>query len=165
MSTPQADGSEKLWPLIRHLRYPVLTTRSRDGTLQSRPVAMQNREMDGLDFLWLFTQRDSAQVDDLQWESSAGIVFTDAQKGAYIAILGSAAVVGDIGRKRALWSPQAPDCFAGPDDPGLALIRVRIIQADHWDVESNSATRVFKLDTSPPAFKVAIAWGSSRAVH
>jgi general stress protein 26 len=165
MSTPKADASEKLWPLIRHLRYPVLTTRSRDGALHSRPVALQNRELDGLDFLWLFAQRESAQVDDLQWDSSAGIVFTDANKGAYVVIFGSAAVVGDIGRKRALWSPQAPRCFAGPEDPGLALIRVRIIQADHWNVESNSATRIFKLDNSPPPFKVAIVLGSSGVVH
>jgi general stress protein 26 len=143
----------------------VLTTRSSTGILQSRPVAMQNRELDGFDFLWLFTQRESVQVEDLQWDSSVGIVFTDAPKGTYVVILGSAAVVGDIGRKRALWSPQAPSCFAGPEDPGLALIRVRIIQADHWDVEKNSATRIFKLDNSPPPLKVAVVRDSSGAVH
>lgn len=158
-------GLAAFWPLISNLRYPVLTTRRTDGGLQSRPVPLQNRESDRSDFLWFFMPSDSPQVDDVQWDSSVSIVFADPHNAAYVAVFGSAAVVEDAPRKRLLWSAEAASGFTGPDDPGLALVRVRIIQADHWKVESNSATPIFKLDNSVLSFKPAYDRGSNGAMH
>lgn len=152
--SPEAASSdhshaEKLWSMIKDVRYPVITTHRSDGGLQSRPMTMQNRDSDPLDFLWFFAPRDSDQVADLQWDSSVSIVFANLANGAYVVVFGSASVVEDAARKRQLWSPQAQAWFpGGPDDPAMALVRVRIIQADCWDVERNSATHLFKLDTS-----------------
>ena len=164
MSTTQA-GLSALWPLIRGLRNPILTTRRTNGGLQSRPVAMQNRETDRLDFLWFFIPADSPQVDDLQWDSAVSIVFADAHKAACVAVFGSAAVVDDTARKRVFWSAEAASRFTGPDDPELALVRVRIIQADHWEVERNAATPIFKLDNSVLTPKPASDRSSSGAMH
>ena len=155
MSMPDAkhadhDQAQKLWSLIKEVRYPVITTHRSDGGLQSRPMTMQNRDSDPLDFLWFFAPRDSDQVADLQWDSSVSIVFSDPGRGAYVVVFGSASVVEDAARKRQLWSQEAQSWFsAGPDDPAMALVRVRIIQADCWDVTSNTVTHLFKLDTSP----------------
>jgi len=165
MPTSKPGSVDELWPFIRNLRYPVLTTRRADGRLRSRPVAMQNSDSESLDFLWLFTQRNAGQVEDLQWDTSASIVFAEAQSAACVAVFGSAAVIGDISRKESLWSHEAGSCFAGPDDPGLALLRVRIVQADHWDVEKNSATRIFRLDDSTLPFRITPDRGRSGAIH
>ena len=67
MSMPDAkhadhDQAQKLWSLIKEVRYPVITTHRSDGGLQSRPMTMQNRDSDPLDFLWFFAPRDSDQV-------------------------------------------------------------------------------------------------------
>jgi general stress protein 26 len=63
-------------------------------------------------------------------------------------------VVEDPARKKMLWSAEAASWFeGGPEDPGLALIRVRIIQADCWDVESNQVTPLFILDNGTMPFK------------
>ena len=154
MTTSKAGPAENLWSLIKDLRYPVLTTRQANGGLQSRPMSMQNRDTDPLDFLWFFAPRECEQVDDLQWDSSVNIVFADPGKSAYVAVFGSAAVVEDAARKKALWSPNASSWFAGgPEDPGLALVRVRIIQADCWDVERNAVTHLFKLDNMATRYK------------
>jgi len=165
MPTSKELPADKLWPLIRNLRYPVLTTRRPDGGLRSRPVAMQNRDSERLDFLWLFTQRNGGQVEDLQWDTSASIVFAEAHHAAFVAVFGSAAVLEDSSRKKALWSPEAASGFAGPDDPGLALVRVRIIQADHWDVEKNAATRIFRLADSTSPSRIIPDRGRSGAIH
>jgi general stress protein 26 len=166
MTTSKAGPTENLWSLIKDLRYPVLTTRRTDGGLQSRPMTMQNRDSDPLDFLWFFTPRDSEQVDDLQWDSSVSIVFADPGKPAYVAVFGSAAVVEDASRKKVLWSAQAASWFAGgPEDPGLALVRVRIIQADCWDAESNTVTHLFKLDNGARPYKPPFDQRSSSAMR
>ena len=62
----------------------------------------------------------------------------------------------DAGRKRQLWSPEAESWFpGGPDDPAMALVRVRIIQADCWDVRRNAVNHLFKLDTSAMTYRPA----------
>jgi general stress protein 26 len=140
--------------LIKDVRYPIVTTHRSDGSLQSRPLTLQNRDADPLGFLWLFAPRDSDQVADLQWDSSVSIVFADPGKESYVAVFGSASVVEDAGRKRQLWSQEAQSWFAGgPDDPSAALVRVRIIQADCWDVTRNVTEHLFKLDTSAMPYR------------
>jgi general stress protein 26 len=170
MSTPetaQTDNghAERLWSLIKDVRYPVMTTHRSDGGLQARPMSMQNRESDPLDFLWLFTPRDSEQVEDLQWDSSVSIVFAEPVKSVYVMVFGSASVVEDTGRKRQLWSPDDLTWFPeGPDDPNMALVRVRIIQADCWDVKRNAVNHLFKLDTSAMTYRPA-GQGSGMTRH
>jgi general stress protein 26 len=165
VSTSKQGPTESLWSLIKHLRYPMLTTRRANGALQSRPMAMQNRDSDPLDFLWFFTPRECEQVGDLQWDSSVGIVFADPRNSAYVAVFGSAAVVEDASRKKALWSEQASSWFTGPDDPGLALVRVRIIEANCWDVGSNSVTHLFKLNNAAMPYKPPFDQAGSGAMR
>jgi general stress protein 26 len=166
MSTPLSAPTEKLWSLIREIRFPVFTTRRSDGGLQSRPMTMQNRDSDPLDFLWFFAPRDSDQVADLQWDSSVSIIFADPRNQAYVAVFGSASVVEDPSRKKLLWSKEAQSWFPeGPDDPALSLIRVRIIQADCWDVTRNSVAHLFKLDTSAMTHRSADQSGNGAMHH
>lgn len=149
MPIPQ-PSTEHLWALIKDTRFPVFTTRRSDGGLQSRPMIMQNREWQPLDYLWFFTTRDSDQVADLQWDSSVSIIYAHSDNLAYVAVFGSASVIEDTARKRLLWSPEAASWFSGgPEDPGMALVRVRIIQADCWDVRRNAVTELFRLHTPP----------------
>ena len=149
-----SDKTKTLHDLIKDVRFPVMTTHRSDGSLQARPMSMQNRESDPLDFLWLFAPRNSEQVEDLQWDSSVSIVFTESANSVYVVVFGSASVVEDSGRKRQLWSPEAQSWFpGGPDDPTMALVRVRIIQADCWDVKRNAVNHLFKLDTSAMTYR------------
>ena len=165
MAIPHTGPTERLWSLIKDIRFPVLTTRSSDGGLQSRPMTMQNRDSDPLDYLWFFTPRNSDQVNDLQWDSSVSIIFARSGSLAYVAVFGSASVIEDAGRKKQLWSSEAESWYAGPDDPVLALIRVRIIQADCWDVQQNSVTHLYRLDTSPITCPPAPEQGSSGTIR
>lgn len=149
MPIPQAALLDKFWPLVKDIRVPVVTTRRSDGSLQSRPMSMQNRDGDPLDYLWFFTPRDSDQVSDLQWDSSVSVIFADPANWSYVTVFGSGSVVEDPSRKRSLWSREAESWFpAGPDDAALALVRVRIVKADNWDAKRNILTPIFKLDTS-----------------
>jgi general stress protein 26 len=166
MSVSGDSLNEKLWSLIKHLRFPIMISSSFDRELLSRPVAMQNQDSRRLDFLWIFTRRDCAQVEHLQWDSSVSLVFCDPATAARVTVFGSAAVVEDPVRKRALWTPAAASWFpGGPEDPTLALVRVRIIEAHFWDLESSSGSRIFKLDTSPLSHALPSTWGSASAMR
>jgi general stress protein 26 len=164
MPSPQPSTSEQLWALIKDTRFPVLTTRRSDGGLLSRPVIMQNRDWQPLDYLWFFAPRDSDQVADLQWDSSVSIIYAHSDNRAYVAVFGSASVIEDTARKRLLWSPEAASWFSGgPEDPGLALVRVRIIQADCWDVRRNAVTELFRLHMPPQSTPLSPEQDSSDA--
>jgi general stress protein 26 len=74
-------------------------------------------------------------------------------------------VVDDRARKKMLWSAEAATWFqGGPEDPELALIRVRIIQADCWDVESNQMTPLFILESATMPFKSPFDQGNRRSL-
>jgi general stress protein 26 len=166
MSASGDPLNEELWSLIKHLRFPMMISSSFDRELVSRPVAMQNQDSRRLDFLWIFTRRDCEQVEHLQWDSSVSLVFSDPAAAARVTVFGSAALVEDSARKRALWTQGAASWFpGGPEDPTLGLVRVRIIEAYSWDLESNTGTRLFKLDTSPMSYALPSTWGSASAMR
>ena len=56
---------ETLWEMIHGIRFAMLTTRSADGALRSRPLTTQNRSLEAVDpVLWFFVTRDSEVAAD-----------------------------------------------------------------------------------------------------
>ena len=62
----ETNSPEKLWDLIRHIRFAMFTTRHENGHLHSRPMTTQNGKDDEDDRLWFFMSRrgDPVGVDD-----------------------------------------------------------------------------------------------------
>ncbi len=57
---------------------------------------------------------------------------------------GRADVVEDREKAKELWSPLVKAWFPqGPEDPNLALIRVRVESADYWDVKSSKLVQLY----------------------
>ena len=152
------SSPEKLWDLIRHIRFAMFTTRhSGNGHLHSRPMTTQNGKDDEGDRLWFFMSRRSDPVSDLESEPTVNISYADPGADSYVSVSGTARVVEDKAKVRALWSKMTQAWFpGGVDDPDLALIEVDIAHAHYWDVKDNKATQVFKmakaaLTGKPPA--------------
>ena len=129
---------EKLGELIKDTRIAMVTTVQPDGALHTRPLATLRYENDGQ--LWFYTAIDSAKVDEVSNDIRASVAFADIEQDAYVAASGVAEVVNDRQRIRDLWTTFAKPWFPeGPDDPNLALLRVRVERAEYWTSPGKAA--------------------------
>lgn len=138
---------QRLWHLIRDIRFGMLTTRHGDGQLRSRPMTTQNRVLDDAQpVLWFFVSRRSEPGVDLQDDGAVNIAYASPDKDRYVSISGYARFVQDPARVRELWNTAAEAWFpAGPDDPDLGLLAVHIEHAEYWDVQDSKMVQLFKM--------------------
>jgi general stress protein 26 len=146
MHTPESDNMAKLWELIADIRFAMFTTHHRNGHLHSRPMTTQNSSGDHDTKLWFFTSRQSETMAELDGDASVNIAYAHPGKDSYVSVSGTASVVDDLAKKRALWSKQTEAWFPdGPTDPKLVLLRVDISHAHFWDVHENKLVQLFEM--------------------
>ena len=131
----QAERTQKLWQLVRTIKIAMVTTR--DGTvLRSRPMECIQTEEDGI--LWFFTGASSPKTAEVAGEHEVCLSFVDKPDQNYVSISGFASVVRDTVKARELWTEEQRTWYPqGLDDPELALLKVRVQQAEYWDRPSS----------------------------
>ena len=142
----QRLAREKLWQLIKEIRFSMFTVRHANGHLHSRPMTTQNTSVEDDSSLWFFMSRGSEPVADLCREGSVNVAYADVGADSYVSVSGNATVVEDLAKKRQLWSKMAQAWFpGGAEDPDLALVQVKISHADYWDVKENKLVQLMKI--------------------
>ena len=140
---------EKLWSLIKDVKFAMFTTQHANGHLHSRPMTTQNGRVDEDDSLWFFMPRSSEPVHDIAAQPAVNIGYADPGDDNYVSVSGEAAVVDDREKKQQLWSKMTEAWFPkGIDDPDLTLVRVRITHADYWLSKDNKLTQLLKMATA-----------------
>ncbi len=123
----------RLAALVRQMKIGMRTTIEAAGSLRSRPL--ETVEVDAQGRLWFFT--DAASPKSARAEAGdhqVNLSYADPRDEDFASISGTARVVRDPDKARALWSPQLNRWFPrGLEDPGLALLEVRIDKAEYWD--------------------------------
>lgn len=128
----RSEHLRKLAELIEDVEVAMLTTRTPDGRLVTRPLATQKVEFDG--DLWFATSVDSGKVDEILQDPQVGVAYANPARNVYVSVSGRASIVDDRARIDALWSPAMKVFFPrGKDDPELRLIRVEAETAEYWD--------------------------------
>ena len=118
------EGLKKIGDLISEIRFAMLTTAAQDGTFDSRPMATQKKQFDGV--LWFLTAQDSRKVDE-------------------IAIKGRANVSRDKATIHELWNPMYNAWFpGGEDDPQIRVLRVDVDEAEYWEASDSKIVRSLK---------------------
>lgn len=141
-----AAEREKLWALIKDIRFAMFTTRHHNGHLHSRPMTTQNSALEEDSSLWFFMSRTGEPVADLVTDPIVNVVYADPGEDSYVSVSGIAAVIEDGARKRHLWGKLNEAWFpGGPTDPDLALVQVRIVHANYWDVKESQIVQLFKM--------------------
>jgi general stress protein 26 len=141
-----AQAHEQLWELIKDIRFAMFTVRDGSGHLTSRPMTTQNTASDEDSSLWFFMSRTSATVADLAGDPAVNVAYADPKKDSYVSVSGNARVSDDTAKKHKLWTKLTQAWFpAGPTDPDLALVQVKISHAEYWDVDCNQAVQLFKM--------------------
>ena len=130
MSDESTRPATKVAELLKDQRFGMLTTTDSDGTLMSRPMAMQEVEFDG--DLWFFAARDSRKITQLSTHSQVNVAVGSSD--SWISLTGTGVVVTDVAKKRELWNSVVEAWFPdGPDDDGVVLLKVTGDSAEYWD--------------------------------
>lgn len=135
-----AEEQQEIWRKAEKLRFAMMTTRSSDATLGSRPMTLQGVDGDGT--LWFFTSADTQLVEDVHEDRAVNVAFADPGDDFYLSISGIGHFIDDRQKVEALWTPMAAAWFDGPTDPKLAMLRVQPERVDYW---KNDAGRLVQM--------------------
>lgn len=161
-----ANARQKLWDLIKDIRFAMFTTRHANGHLHSRPMTTQNRAIDEDDRLWFFMPRHAEPAVDLGLETEVNVAYADPGSDAYVSVSGRARIVHDQAKARQLWTKVAEAWFpGGPEDPELALVEVRITHAHYWDVKSSKIVQLYAMAVAALTGKAPARLGDSAEVR
>lgn len=141
------DEIGKLRETIGEIRFAMLTTIENDGTLRSRPMAVQQTEADA--DLWFFTYGEAPKADEVRRDDRVNVSFSDNDDNRWVSVSGKAEVVRDRAKLEELWKPILKAWFPkGLDEPDLALLKVNVEQAEYWDSASSTMVQLVGLVTS-----------------
>lgn len=125
-----AQDIPKFVELVEGARTCMFTTVDADGTIVSRPMAVQAVDDDAT--VWFMAFADSPKVDQLTHRPQVNLSF--GQGDTWVSASGTAHLVDDDAKKEELWSPFAQAWFqCEPTDPKVALIRVDTTGGEYWD--------------------------------
>jgi len=139
--TSANENVAKIAKQIKGIRIAMLTTVALDGSLHSRPMAVQEQEFDG--DLWFFTGKNSVKVDELEANDRVNVAFVSPDDNRYVSITGKAKLVLDQAKIDELYSPAIKAWFPdGKDDPNIALLHVDPTVAEYWDSPNSKLIQV-----------------------
>ncbi|MBN9240454.1 MAG: hypothetical protein BGO97_12130 [Micrococcales bacterium 70-64] len=128
--------------IIKATRFATVTTRTRDGDLVSRPLAVLPHDFDGT--VWFFTQDPSPKTDDIAGDPHVNVAYADG--ASVVSLSGTARVDRDQARIDQFWNPWAEAWFeGGRQDPSVALLRVDATSAEFWHIDKPAVVRGFEV--------------------
>jgi general stress protein 26 len=139
MATRQLSAAEKqahLVELIRDFDTAMLVTRTADGSLRSRPLAIAEvvaeGDGDGEGYMYFATSIESGKVHEVEDDAHVNVVLQDGKR--FVSISGVARIVRDRALIDRLYSEAWKVWFPkGKGDPTLALLEVDATAAEYWD--------------------------------
>lgn len=121
---------QKLIDLIKDFENAMLVTRSHDGTLVARPMAVADATESG--DLWFVTDRHSGKITDLTVDADVAVTMQSDRK--FVTLSGKCRVVDDPSKIESLWKEVWKVWFPeGKTDPSLVLLKVETTHGEYWD--------------------------------
>jgi general stress protein 26 len=132
-TTPERKDA---WQHIEHTRIAFLATLSEANGFRARPLTTQKVEVESR--LWFFVARDGDLAHEIATNPRVLVTYTNEDDAFYAALTGTARVVVDAERARAMWSALNEAWFpGGPEDPNLAMVRVDVDHGETWEPTTN----------------------------
>lgn len=124
------NNQEELVELLRGFSTAMLITKTPEGEILSRPMAIA--KIDANAEIWFVTDQHSRKMIDLSNDQRVGLTFQ--KNNRFIAMSGNASVSFDRNQIEALWQESWLAWFpAGAEDPSLCLLHVLPTYAEYWD--------------------------------
>jgi general stress protein 26 len=138
----RAAALAELGRLIDGIPVAMVTTRTDDEMLGSRPMLLEKLEPDGS--LTFLTHLSSAKVHEVAHDPRVNVAFVSDKGDRFVSVSGHATATHAPSRMRALWKPTYRAWFpGGADDPDSAIFSVRIERIEYWDVPTNRLVRLW----------------------
>ena len=134
--------SDRAWEVIEKVAVAMLTTRTSNGELRSRPVEARPNRDEGC--LYIVTDLRSAKEHEIERDPHIGLTFIDQQSNAYLAIAGRATVITDRTTIKHYWRSTDSMWWEGPADPNVCVVRAELTSGSIWDGPSSKAVEVFE---------------------
>ena len=112
---------DRLYQLIEDIEVAMLTTRRRDGSLVSRPMATQRRS-EGAHF-WSVTEEGSPKIGEIALDPNVNLSYYKARTKEWVSVSGSGRISRDRSKIRELYEPSWKVWF--PDQGGSTQRRSR----------------------------------------
>ena len=129
---------EKLVEMIKDIDLCMLTTIDESDDLHSRPMSL-NGDVDESGNLWFFTSSKSHKASEIERSPNVNVSFADLKGQRYVSISGTAELVEDRAKIKELWKPVLKAWFPdGPNQPDVALLKVKVKKAEYWDGPSST---------------------------
>lgn len=136
------DDLDTIRTILSAGRIASVTTQTSDGSLVSRPLALQDREFGG--HLYFFTQHPSPKTDDIAVNPNVNVSVDDGKGN--LSLSGTATVSRDPALIDELWNPFAESWFEkGREDPSVALLHVEVKTAEYWSMDKPAVARGFEI--------------------
>lgn len=117
--------------LLGHFKYGMLVTYNPESGAHVRPMAVVEMEADC--DVWLLTHEPSGKTEDIHFRREVCLSFQNDPL-LYVVLYGSAEVVHDTEKIYRVWREEyRPWLPGGPEDPGVALIRVDAHRGEFWN--------------------------------
>jgi general stress protein 26 len=137
MNDSNAMTLKELAQAMRDLDFAMLTTRTEDGSMATRPMSNNGEvEYDGDSYYFAWEQ--SRMVRDIEATPQVGLSFQDSRAGEdkrpfFVGVQGDATVIKDKAAFAEHWSSDLDRWFPeGVDTPGLAMLKVRAHRIHYW---------------------------------
>jgi general stress protein 26 len=133
---------KKVADLIRGIKFAMLTTVAKDGSLRSRPMTTQDEDFDG--DLRFFTRADATPFLESVDHPSVNVSFSNPDANAFVSASGTATVERDQETLKRYWKPAYKVFFPqGLDDPELVMLKIEVSEVEYWDSPHSKLTRAF----------------------
>ena len=144
--TSSQDPHKRLWELIKHMKFGMLTHRHANGSLHAHPLTTQNKSLEPDMMLYFFVSKKTEVGQRLAADGNVNVSYSDPSKDTYVSICGQATISDDSRLKAHLFNALAKAWFpGGVNDPDLELVQARIGSAEYWDVKESKTTQLFKM--------------------
>lgn len=143
----EQEKRDRLNELMESFETAMLVTRTVDGELRSRPLAIARKRADG--GLYFATAIDSPKVIELETDPHVNVAMQSSSR--FVSVSGHARISRERALIDELWSESWKVWFPkGKDDPALAIVIVEPMEASYWD--ASGATGLKYLFESAKAY-------------
>lgn len=124
------DEQAKLVDLVKDFDNSMLVTKTPEGSLHARPMAIADCNDVGV--MWFVTQQSSGKVSELQQDHDVLVTLQSSRK--FATVCGRASIQKDKAKLDEVWNEAWKVWFPkGKSDPDICLIRVEPTEGEYWD--------------------------------
>lgn len=133
------EQRQKIEKMLGKHNTAMLVTHDKQGGLVSRPMTTQQTNFDN-DLVWFFVSSDADVIDEIEANDEVNIAY--AAKNNFVSVTGSASIVEDAAKKKAMWYDELKKWFGGaePESAHVKLIKVKIETGRYWDTAANTGS-------------------------